>query len=86
MTTAGTGVTELTVAALSRAAPSRMRALRFTRHGAWAHVLRVDEVPVRAGRDVSGTVDAVGTGVAGVGAGDRGLGVPDYRRYATAGG
>jgi NADPH:quinone reductase-like Zn-dependent oxidoreductase len=41
--------------------------------------------PRGIGFDVSGTVDALGEGVAGVNIGDRVFGVPDYIGYPTAG-
>lgn len=41
--------------------------------------------PRGIGFDVSGTVDAIGEGVAGVGIGDLVFGVPDYIGYPTAG-
>ena len=43
------------------------------------------ELPRGIGLDVSGTVDAVGAGVTGIGLGDRVLGVPDFRGYPSAG-
>jgi NADPH:quinone reductase-like Zn-dependent oxidoreductase len=42
-------------------------------------------LPRGIGLDVSGTVDALGEGVTGVGIGDRVFGVPDFMGYPTAG-
>ena len=42
-------------------------------------------LPRGVGLDVSGTVDAIGEGVAGVRVGDRVLGVPEFRAYPSAG-
>ena len=42
-------------------------------------------LPRGIGLDVSGTVDALGAGVTGVGIGDRVFGVPDFKSYPSAG-
>ena len=43
------------------------------------------DLPRGVGLDVSGTVDAIGDGVADVRIGDRVVGVPEFREYPTAG-